>query len=238
MTQDLAALVAQATPGPWAVEGVRHSGDLKIGPNTRLHFVGPDDDAVAAVFFDMKTGQGLPDAKLIAMAPDLARTVLEQQAEIARLTAKLAAAVEVQDRLMNERYQQYLRAEKAEAALTESQAREAAAYEVAAGLPQDPNWIWRFEPRWSARDLSDAIRALTPAEAQAALDARDKAKVEEGRIMGLREAADLCKPKKAKTDWGNRWTPATKNPQSAAAQGARRQCYDAILAKIKEAENG
>lgn len=90
MEQDLAALVTQATPGPWAVEGARHSGELKIGPNTRLHFVGPDGDAVAAVFFDMKTGQGLPDAKLIAMAPDLARKVLEQQAEIEAQAAEIA----------------------------------------------------------------------------------------------------------------------------------------------------
>lgn len=101
MTQDLAALVAQATPGPWAVEGARHSGDLKIGPNTRLHFVGPDGDAVAAVFFDMKTGQGLPDAKLIAMAPDLARTVMEQQAEIEAQAAEIARLRDALEKLMH-----------------------------------------------------------------------------------------------------------------------------------------
>jgi hypothetical protein len=59
------------TAGTWQVAGVRHSGDLKIGPNARLHFVGPDGDAVAAVFFDMKTGRGIADARLIAAAPDL-----------------------------------------------------------------------------------------------------------------------------------------------------------------------
>jgi hypothetical protein len=62
---------AKHTPGPWQVAGTRHSGDLKIGPNTRLHMVGPDGDAVSAVFFDMKTGIGLADARLIAAAPDL-----------------------------------------------------------------------------------------------------------------------------------------------------------------------
>lgn len=94
-------------------------------------------------------------------------TIDPRDAEIARLTA---------------------RAEKAEAALTESQALLTMAYEVAAGLPRDPNWVWRFAPSWAAGDLSKAIRALTPADAQTALDARDKAKVEEGRVMGLREA--------------------------------------------------
>lgn len=59
------------TPGPWQVAGCRHSGDLKIGRDTRLHAVGPDGDAVAMVFYDMKTGRGLKDARLIAAAPEL-----------------------------------------------------------------------------------------------------------------------------------------------------------------------
>ena len=61
----------QHTPGPWQVAGVRHSGDLKIGRDTRLHMVGPDGDYLAAVFFDMRTGRGLKDAHLIAAAPEL-----------------------------------------------------------------------------------------------------------------------------------------------------------------------
>jgi hypothetical protein len=59
------------TPGPWQVSGVRHTGDLQIGRNTRLHMVGPDGDAVAAVFYDMRDGKGFADARLIAAAPDL-----------------------------------------------------------------------------------------------------------------------------------------------------------------------
>lgn len=215
MTQDLAALVAQATPGPWAVEGARHSGDLKIGPSTRLHFVGPDGDAVAAVFFDMKTGQGLPDAKLIAMAPDLARTVLEQQAEIARLTAERDAYA----RHLNEERENYAeqigRAEKAKAALsesqaaeegammiltqtiaerdaarkalTESQAREAMAYEAAAQTYEDGFPAW---DTFSA--AARAIRALTPTDAQAALEARINAAKEEGYHDGWRFAFRQC----------------------------------------------
>jgi hypothetical protein len=68
------------TKGPWQVSGCRHSGDLKIGRDTRLHAVGPDGDAVCMVFYDMKTGRGLRDARLIAAAPELlevARMVVE-----------------------------------------------------------------------------------------------------------------------------------------------------------------
>lgn len=70
------ATLEGATPGPWQVAGTRHSGDLKIGQDTRLLMVGPDDDAVSVVFFDMKTGRGHNDARLIAMTPDLAREYL------------------------------------------------------------------------------------------------------------------------------------------------------------------
>jgi len=63
--------MAEHTPGPWQVSGTRHSGDLKIGRDTRLHAVGPDGDALAMVFFDMKTGRGFADARLIAAAPDM-----------------------------------------------------------------------------------------------------------------------------------------------------------------------
>ena len=76
-------LLKAATPGPWQVEGARHSGDLKIGADTRLHMVGPDCDAVAAVFFDMKTGRGFMDARLIALAPDLAAALIEAERALA-----------------------------------------------------------------------------------------------------------------------------------------------------------
>ena len=62
---------AQHTPGPWQVAGTRHSGDLKIGRDARLLAVGPHGDAVAMVFFDMKTARGQKDARLISAAPDL-----------------------------------------------------------------------------------------------------------------------------------------------------------------------
>lgn len=58
----------------------------------------------------------------------------------------------------------------------------------------------------------------------------------EARKDALREAAALCAPKKAKIKWGNRFTPSTKDPQSSAAQAARKQCHDAILALLNEGE--
>lgn len=92
----LAKLLDAATPGPWAVAGTRHTGDLKVGKNARLHFVGPDGDSLAAVFFDMKTGVGFADAKLIAAAPDLAAEVLALRKRVEAADA-LAEAVD-QDR--------------------------------------------------------------------------------------------------------------------------------------------
>ena len=86
-TQDLLARLTGFTPGPHQVSGVRHTGDLKVGPDTRLHMIGPDDDTVAAVFYDMKTGRGLKDAHLYAAAPDLHRIATEQAAEIDALKA-------------------------------------------------------------------------------------------------------------------------------------------------------
>lgn len=65
------------TPGPWIVPGARHKGDLKVGPDCRLHMVGPDGDAVCAVFFDMRTGCGFADAHLIAAAPDMYEVLKE-----------------------------------------------------------------------------------------------------------------------------------------------------------------
>lgn len=70
-TEQLEAMLAAATPGPWQVSGVRHKGDLKIGNQTRLIMVGPDCDYVAGVFFDMQTGRGHTDAKLLAAAPEV-----------------------------------------------------------------------------------------------------------------------------------------------------------------------
>ena len=58
------------TAGPWQVSGGRRS-QLELGPTCQLHFVGPDNDGVCAVFYDTRTGKGFSDARLISAAPDL-----------------------------------------------------------------------------------------------------------------------------------------------------------------------
>ncbi|HYI40028.1 MAG TPA: hypothetical protein VE053_06890 [Allosphingosinicella sp.] len=63
------------TTGPWQVSGVRLSYAPRIGVDTRLLQVGPDDDILALVFFDMRTARGQSDAHLIAAAPDLAEAL-------------------------------------------------------------------------------------------------------------------------------------------------------------------
>ncbi len=117
-----------------------------------------------------------------------------------------AAMVELRDR-----------AEKAEAALSESQALLAMWPEVAATEVE----AWGM-PSGSA---PAAIRTLTPADAQAALDARINAAREEGWVMGLREAADTVE------DY-------CSDMPDLAGHGHSVGLKDAILAKIKEADHG
>lgn len=92
-TQELVELLGRATKGPWQVSGIRHSGDLKIGRDARLHMVGPDDDAVAAVFYNMQTGLGFADAQLIALSPDLAQEVIALRKELQAALGHMLNAV-------------------------------------------------------------------------------------------------------------------------------------------------
>lgn len=75
-SDELKNLLAKATPGPHQVSGVRMSQAPKLGSDARFLTVGPDEDAVALVFYDMNTGRGHHDAKLYSAAPDLAAEVL------------------------------------------------------------------------------------------------------------------------------------------------------------------
>jgi hypothetical protein len=59
--------------------------------------IGPDGDAAAAVFYDMRTGRGFNDARLYAAAPDLHRIATEQAAEIARLRRCLSGLLGFHD---------------------------------------------------------------------------------------------------------------------------------------------
>lgn len=57
-------VIGKATGGPWQVSGVRH----KRPEMAEAHLIGPDEDGVAMVMFDPKTGLGLADAKAIVLA--------------------------------------------------------------------------------------------------------------------------------------------------------------------------
>lgn len=155
-----------------------------------------------------------------------------RDAEIARLTARAEKA----EAALSEIREETIRLNKATDAdyakrLSESQALLAMWPEVAAvwcekhavqsvgemAMPEPvPDEAWASNHQ--GVKYSQQLRALTPADAQAALDARINAAREEGRVMGLREAADICVVDDTAWDWD--------------------ECRDAILAKIKEAENG
>lgn len=169
-----------------------------------------------------------------------------RDAEIARLTAraeKAEAALSEAHRqqrdsdkkLRNQRHEiNWLRHQQVvlKAALSESQALLAAAFEAAARLCDETadEALEESGPRsrmiyvWF-RGQAKAIRALTPADAQAALDARINAAKEEGRVLGLREGVECCT------------TVIDHNLELSIQTGAYR-CKEAILSKIKEAENG
>jgi hypothetical protein len=69
--------MSKHTPGPWALSGTRLSYAPGISSDTRLLQVGPDGDTLALVFFDMQTGRGHKDARLIAAAPELLEALKE-----------------------------------------------------------------------------------------------------------------------------------------------------------------
>lgn len=69
------------TPGPWTVSCMRLTIAPALGRDTRLLEVGPSEERLALVYFDMKTGLGQADARLIAAAPEMleALTALQRQ---------------------------------------------------------------------------------------------------------------------------------------------------------------
>lgn len=113
------------------------------------------------------------------------------------------------------------------AALPEVQALISAAYEVAA------HWIEAVPQSLPARDeYARHIRRLTPAEAIAARDDRDAQMRAEGRVAGLREAADIAGL--------NAWKHAGEDDYSrgmdAGAIHQVKACCDAIRAHADKIE--
>lgn len=148
-----------------------------------------------------------------------------QAAEIARLNADLADTVKQWSKSQDAQVERLKaeinaldRAEKAEAVAAEAQALLTMAFEVAANTVArslNDGQVTHVVPP----SVKEAIISRTPTDAQAALEARINAAKEEGRVEGLREAADLC--------------GKDNGPWEASAWC----CRQAILAKIKEIDH-
>ena len=100
-TEQVRELLAGATPGPW--RGDRNDGTVKyaiIGADGRYvmtcdHKNGRYGFVVGDEWGDVVGGEHDADERLTLAAPDLAADLLDARAEIARLTADLAAAREL-----------------------------------------------------------------------------------------------------------------------------------------------
>lgn len=171
-----------------------------------------DPQDLAALFANVearpKRRQGITGQTIEAMMRGTMCQITEYELDALRdEIARLQEAVNAEEMRANENK---ARAEKAEAALSESQALLAAAFDVAAKYVQSyeqsgVNCNWR--------GMADTIRAKTPTDAKAALDARVNAAREEGYLIAMTEAKKL-----------------------GAYIVAPEHC-SAILAKIKEADH-
>lgn len=83
----------QHTPGPWFVAGVRFrmNGGEWHGIH-RYDEAKKQDENIAAVGYDPRTGAGWADAQLIASAPTMAARITELEAALSAATARVKAA--------------------------------------------------------------------------------------------------------------------------------------------------
>lgn len=169
------------------------------------------------------SGEGLDHLREAVTDLEAARAETEQlKAEIARLGRELNLAKYGEPDFSWSIHKEAMadlldRAEKAEAERDEALAQAAMAFEVAAKLPTTPEWRWRFEPHWSASDMATEIRALTPADAKAALEAYGREKVREGMNRAADVAEDYC-----------------ANEPALAGHGYSAGIRDAILAEMEK----
>ncbi len=187
MTQDLAALVAQATPGPWEWAAIYAHGVHALVrwlpgetfPNGDPRYVQVHSDGSAGGEYGPDIDVTGPDARLIAMTPDLARTVLEQQATLEAQAAEIARLQHLLDLSQKTTEAVLTRAEKAEAALSESQAREAMLHRAITEASEQ-DFIWGAMDNVNDMDAditefanaaSRAIRASIPILAAAEKEA-------------------------------------------------------------------
>lgn len=171
----LRAMLDAATPGPWQTHNI--PGDW--GLPGAVHIIAENRDpynAVATVDYVTPYCAGSArrdreaaataqtDARLIALAPTLAARVIEQEAEIERLTA-----------------------ERDEALANVAAAYEAAAQEVDDGIYMGSDGCGNI----SIRPMTGAyLRARTPAMAKYALSHM----LRHAEAKGMRDAAALCEP--------------------------------------------
>lgn len=82
-TKDIQHLLDHSTPRPWSLSGVRTTNDISVARTHRFQHIAAGNPQVniCVVYFEMKTGLGYLDAKLIEMAPDLAEEVLMWRAK-------------------------------------------------------------------------------------------------------------------------------------------------------------
>lgn len=76
--------------GPWFVSGCRLAIDrVSFHRVARYDAERKQDEEIALVTFDPKTGLGLLDAQMIALAPQMADEIARLRAEVANLRAAL-----------------------------------------------------------------------------------------------------------------------------------------------------
>ncbi|TBY60179.1 hypothetical protein E0H46_31930 [Rhizobium leguminosarum bv. viciae] len=74
------------TPGPWFVSGVRIKMDRQVFHGiARYDEAKKQDETIACVGYDTRTGLGMADARLIAAAPTLIEALQEARTQIALL---------------------------------------------------------------------------------------------------------------------------------------------------------
>lgn len=208
----IAALLDGVTPGPWKAE----SGHTQ--QNGQLYWqVHDEHDAIMQNQFCWAQGDHAANARFIAAARDLVPALA---AEIARLTAaniSLTMAL-AETEALEEQHGEVIKRVMAER--DEARAQVAMAYEAAASHYENGFPAWDTFSQFTRE-----CRALTPADASAALAARDAAMRNEGR----RQAAEIARDD-AKSETGvilNRRLAGIGVPVAASAR--RRQAIRTAL---------
>lgn len=118
------------------------------------------------------------------------------------------------------------------AALPEVQALIAAAIEAGADKCFHPSWQAKTSGDWMLARAAGAIRALTPADATAALARIEREAEARGLVKGLREAAEIA----GLNAWKHAGDDDYSRGMDAGAIHQVKACCDAILARADQIE--